>query len=267
VPVLLGERSLRYDGDRVERPDMSCRPLLRFGAALAVGAVSTGLFAGCSQTHAQDGKGKIETPGGRTTPERQTEGNIHIQVQPDGKLRAGTTENLVDEIRKSGMTGAAGGDLRSVAELLAGVTVLRVSRDPRSDLTWIYAPSTWWVLPRDSSRELRLQFMTERNRLEAPEVRALIHRWIQYLKKPADADGSGFVSTVEGRILRRRIELGFVLSQVRTAPSIRELATLLGASPKQLAGDLTAYQKMRDAAIRDGMGGFPALPAGLLEIV
>ncbi len=109
--------------------------------------------------------------------------------------------------------------------------------------------------------------MTERDRLRLPAVRAVVYWWVEYLNKVADTDGSGFVSTAEGRVLRRRIELGFLLSNFWKAPTIRELARMLKEEPAQVASDLKAYLKLREMAIRDGMEGFPALPEGLLDVV
>jgi hypothetical protein len=184
-----------------------------------------------------------------------------LQSYPDEMRKAGQTESYLDEIRKAGMTHAAAGDLRSVAELLVGVSILEISRDASGALVWIYGPSNWWVLPGDTTPRT----MTERERLDAPLVRAKIETWIGRLRKLGDRDGSGFVSTTEGRVLRRRIELGFLLAQFQRAPTIPELACILKEKPTQVAGDLTAYVKMREAAIRAGMEGFPALPEGLLD--
>jgi hypothetical protein len=190
----------------------------------------------------------------------------HLDTHLDHLRKSGKTESYRDGIR--GMTPPAARDIRGVAELLVGVSILTINRDPSGALVWTYAPSSWWVLPGDyTSGGLRLdqlRVMTERDRFDTPLVRARITTWVRYLKKLGDADGSGFVNTAEGRTLRRRIELGFLLCQFRTAPTIRELARMLREEPTQVAGDLTAYVKMREAAIRDGMGGFPALPEGLL---
>jgi hypothetical protein len=186
----------------------------------------------------------------------------------DAVRKSGKTGIHLDVIRRAGMTHAAVGDLTSAAELLAGVSILRVSRDARGDLVWMYAPNNWWVMPGGGTHAtsppgriaLSVRSMTERDRFDDPPVQAKIKTLIEYLKKLADADGSGFVSTAEGHVLCRRIELGFLVPQFQRAPTIRELARMLKEEPEQVEGDLTAYLKMREAAIRDGMDGFPALP-------
>jgi hypothetical protein len=144
------------------------------------------------------------------------------------------------------MTRDAAADLESAAELLVGASVLKVRRDASGALIWTHAPSNRWF-----NRSL---------------VRTKINTRIEYLKKFADADGSGFVSTPEGRDLRRRIELAFLVSQFRRPISVRELARLLNEDLTRVIGDLRAYARMRDEAIRDGQSGFPALPLGWLAV-
>jgi hypothetical protein len=161
------------------------------------------------------------------------------------------------------MTEVAIVNLSSVAELLTGVTILRVARDADGKLSWIRAPSGWWIPPWSDNRSM--YSMSEEDRLSTPPVAARMKAWVAFLKPRADSDGSGFVSTREAMLLRSRVELGFVASAFRDAPTIRELAGFLGQPPEQVTKDLIAYTALRDAAMREGMLGFPALPAGLLD--
>ena len=158
-------------------------------------------------------------------------------------------EAYIAGIRSSGMSEYAAGDLRSVAYPLAGASRLRVQRTGTRVTSWGYEPTMCFLPGAD-----------EKSRALRQKIQAKAETWMTYLKKHADADGSGFVTTEEGRALRRKIERGLMAVDLGATFAAEDLARAMNDDPKQVVGDLAAYGRIREAAVRDEMDGMPPLP-------
>ena len=64
-------------------------------------------------------------------------------------------------------------------------------------------------------------------------------------------------------MLRREIERGLMAVALGASGKPDELVQVMNDDPKQVVDDLSAYSKIREAAVRDGVDGMPPLPSGL----
>lgn len=170
--------------------------------------------------------------------------------------RAGRPEAELARVRTVGMTQAAAIDLGACAALANGDVVLRVGRQADGSVVWTYLAVRG--TPSSASGPLGLRLALEE---------AVNSIWAGYLRKSADADRSGFVSTTEAAQVRRAVELAFAVGQIPEARSMGALAKLVGEPAARLASDLRAYERIRAQAARDGMVGLPELPLGLIDAV
>jgi hypothetical protein len=157
-------------------------------------------------------------------------------------------DEYVSSIRQSGMSESAAGSVRMVASILSGSSTFRA----------IPTPDGWGLSygpPENPNLRWEEKFKTLRTREANREA------WTEFLKDYADTDGSGFVSTEEGRVLRRLVETALVAAQLRPA-STEELYNVVPEASK-VEADLAAYAAMRTEAAKQGLEGIPALPEGL----
>jgi hypothetical protein len=140
----------------------------------------------------------------------------------------------VEEVRKAGMTESARGDLRMVAGIMLGGTVVEFPRDPASGGFGRAYRSTSCPAP-GLSAQARAKLAEEAAAREAPIV--------ERLREVADTDRSGFVSTSEGWELRRTFEFGIQLAAMapREGGDRAKLAKLMNVTPAEFEQRLTAY--------------------------
>jgi hypothetical protein len=164
-------------------------------------------------------------------------------------------EEYVGEIRKAGMSEGASGNLRSMASLLSGSSTLTATRTPEGDVLRSYRSNTCFMRTTDER-------VLEKQRALRESIQAKRDVWVEFLRTRADTDGSGFVSTEEGRSLERVVELGLIASQLMIS-NVGELAEALQAEEAEVAADIPAYSRLLAAAKEQGLEGMPELPAGL----
>ena len=109
----------------------------------------------------------------------------------------------IQHIRARGMTDSAEGDLTMVAMILIGSTNVTFNREPDGG----YSESFRSWCPRPGAAPGEVNAARAKLAAEA-EV------WIGKLKKLADTDHSGFVSSEEARRLREVVLLGLEVSQM-----------------------------------------------------
>ena len=155
-------------------------------------------------------------------------------------------DDYVASIRESGMSERAAGDVRTVAGILAGSSVFEATRLPDGSVGHSYSGPPSGVSLRDRST-----------------AAANTESWTAFLKQQADTDHSGFVTTKEGYDLRRLVEMGLVVDQLKLQ-SVEELERAQPADASE--ADLAAYAVLRAEATKQGLDGLPALPRGLAPI-
>jgi hypothetical protein len=146
------------------------------------------------------------------------------------------------------MTEDAAGSIRMAASILSGATLFEVKPAPDGSLGRSYS-----VCFRPGADKEKLRSARER-------IEARLQEWIPFLKKHADTDGSGFVSTEEGWALRRRVELGLLAGQVPSAKNLDDLLKAVHEERAQVLEDLAAYKRLQAAATNQGFDSMPALP-------
>ncbi len=170
-------------------------------------------------------------------------------VAPSLAIAGSDFDAYVDGIRKAGMSESAAGDITMVSDILAGGTVFTAQREGDS-ISRHYMNS---LCPRPGSNPEKLRELQK-------QVEAKAARWSSFLKKNADLDGSGFVSSAEAATLRRRVELGFIVAQVADIRDVDALAKLTQSARSEVVADLAAYAKLYSLAVKEGLSGLPALP-------
>lgn len=161
-------------------------------------------------------------------------------------------DRYLEKIRESGITEQGWRSLWAGARILSGADTLVVQQQPDGALRRLYSSA---FRPRPGADREKLQALEEQT---APKT----ERWLGFLKKRADADGSGFVSSGEGQLMRDRVELGVIVVQVPEL-SLDELAKGMNANRERLAEDLAAYAKLQPDSIEQGLEGMPALPVAM----
>jgi hypothetical protein len=158
----------------------------------------------------------------------------------------------LEQIQRSGMSEVAAAELLSAAAPLAGVSRVRLARN-RQGIFWDYEAVACIPAGTTESGRAKAKALVE-------ERRAKLDSWITFLKVHADTDMSGFVSTDEATILRRRVELGFAVSATGSHANLEELSHFLGETPAEVQKDVDAYRSIRSAAVSDGRTSMPDLP-------
>jgi hypothetical protein len=150
------------------------------------------------------------------------------------------------------MTEDAAGSLRSAASMLAGATVFKASRGPDGSVGRSYTSASCFVPTSDPA-------LREKQAALRREIEGKVARWTEFLKKQADTDSSGFVSTQEGSAMRRRVEMAYIAAQV-SIPTADELAKAISEERAALLGDIEAYAKLKSEAVKQGLEGMPEVP-------
>jgi hypothetical protein len=144
------------------------------------------------------------------------------------------------------------------ADLLAGGSTFKATRTPDGSIGRSYSGKMCFVPTKDET-------LLEKQRALREKLLAKVDAWAKFLQKQADTDGSGFVSTEEGRSLRRRVEMGLIAAQLSI--TVDELAKALFEDRAGVVADIAAYSRLLAEARREGLEGMPELPAGLAGTV
>lgn len=164
----------------------------------------------------------------------------------------------IEELKKNGATERAYGDLLMVAGILVGDTILSFPKDPSTGEYGMSYRNRVSYCPRPGLPRSELASMST-------EAEQRIRPVLDRLRKIADADHSGFVSTAEGSYLRRAFEFGARLADVAEhegyeQPRLREI---LHVSPEDFASLLSSYRELV-VRLADLHGlSIPVVPASL----
>jgi hypothetical protein len=116
-------------------------------------------------------------------------------------------DEYIAKIKKAGMTEDAGGSIRTVAAILSGASSFTVERAAEG-YRRMYSSALCFRPGTEKSEEaMRLR----------KEIEDRMEKLFPVLRKLADADGSGFVSSEEGHKLRETIEFGLQVHQMDEA--------------------------------------------------
>jgi hypothetical protein len=138
------------------------------------------------------------------------------------------------EVRKLGMTESASGDLSMVANIRTGGSLLIF---PKDEITGAYGRSyqgTACPIP-GADPEVTRQWQAE--------VQKRVERDMEILRKHADRDGSGFISTVEGREFRDLVEFGYLAAHIAEsdAASATDVARAARLTAEQVEERVAQY--------------------------
>lgn len=164
-------------------------------------------------------------------------------------------DKYVEEIRKTGMSESAFGDVRMAAGLLSGGSSFKAMRAPDGSIGRSYSSNMCFVPTKDEK-------LLDKQRALRQTLQAKQDAWVKLLQKHADSDGSGFVSTEEGHALRRRVEMGLIAAQLGIT-DVDELARAVFEDRAGAMADIAAYSRLLAEAAKHGLEGLPGLPAGL----
>jgi len=176
---------------------------------------------------------------------------VALLLVPHVGLAQADFEAYVEQIRESGMTEQAASAIRTAASIVSGASVLTAK--PSSDGKSIGRSYTSALCFRPGVDDEKAKALREK-------IEAERQVWIDFFKKAADTDGSGFVSSKEGWELRERVELGILAPQIEQAENVDELVELLHQKRDQLVEGLTAYAQLRQGAAKEGLEGLPEIP-------
>lgn len=176
---------------------------------------------------------------------------VALLLVPHVVLAQADFEAYVEQIRESGMTEQAASSIRTAASIVSGASVLTAKPSPDGKSIGRSYTSALCFRPGIDDEKAKAL----REKIEAEK-----QVWIDFFKKAADTDGSGFVSSIEGWALRERVELGILAPQIEQAESVDELVELLHQKRDQLVEGLTAYAHLRQGAAKEGLEGLPEIP-------
>jgi hypothetical protein len=164
-------------------------------------------------------------------------------------------EEYIETIRAWGMTETGRMQIRSVANLCAGATVLEYRKDDASRRYWPSYTSATCPKPDADPPEVerwKSMRMSEADRL------------VGGLREFADADGSGFVTTEEANDFRYLIEFGYLVAQVARdeGPGIDRVAQASGMEPADAQARLDAYQALANRITAAGVAELPQVVLG-----
>ena len=141
------------------------------------------------------------------------------------------------EVRKLGMTESASGDLSMVANIRTGGLLLTFPKDEITGAHGASYQSTACPVPGADARITR-QWQAEL------QMRAELD--MEILRKHADRDGSGFISTAEGSEFRKLVEFGYLAAQIveSDAASTTEVARAARLSVEQVEARVAQYNAL-----------------------
>jgi len=158
----------------------------------------------------------------------------------------------IESVRAAGMSETAQSQLRSVASIACGASILKYIEDKESGRYWPSYTSATCPNPNADAPELTKWKQVKKD--ETAET-------AQKLKPFADRDGSGFVTTEEGTDFRYLIEFGYLADQVagEQAASLEAIArasgTDIAAAEKRVRDYAAISKRITDA----GIGGLPQI--------
>ncbi|MBU1701801.1 MAG: hypothetical protein KJ970_15130 [Candidatus Eisenbacteria bacterium] len=178
-----------------------------------------------------------------------------------GDDRASDFEAYIATIRESGMTETAQSQVRMVASIRTGLSVLSFPKNEEEESYFMQYLSGSCPNPEATPDEIQLWRASLYAKLE-PEY--------QELRRLADADQSGFVSTEEATRLRNMYEFGVMVTFVfdNTRQDIPATARGLGLTVEQLRSRLVEYEEYchsLGAAYEDVMPDADAVMAGIRD--
>lgn len=163
----------------------------------------------------------------------------------------------IESIRASGMSENAQMQIRSLAGIACGASILKYIEDDESGRYWPSYTSATCPNPNADAPEL-----TKWKKVKTDESALLVPK----LQPFADADGSGFVTTEEGTRFRYLLEFGYMAAQAieEHGPTIESVARANGTdiepTKERVREYVTLATRIRDA----GIEGLPELAvAGL----
>jgi len=161
-------------------------------------------------------------------------------------------EAYIEGIRASGISEMGLVQLRSIAAICAGSTILEYRVDEASGQYWPSYRSTTCPRPETDTAGI-----TEWKELRMTESQKLAGE----LKQFADADGSGFVTTAEASEFRRLVEFGYLVDQVirDEGASLDLVARASGKSDEDAARDIDEYRKLARRINESGLTTLPEL--------
>lgn len=168
-------------------------------------------------------------------------------------------EVYVAEIRESGMSERAQGDLGQIAGIIVGHASLSFFKDEQSGGYWPSYQSHACPLPGLSPEELN-QFRDNLADERAPAM--------EVLKSLADLDSSGFVSTAEGGEVRKLFEFGRKLAAIIAAEESdpEAIAACVYLPPEELHARVESYSELAMRAAEASLGGFRSLTLESLKL-
>lgn len=158
----------------------------------------------------------------------------------------------IESIRASGMSEWGQMEIRSVASIVAGATILTFQADPESGRYWPSYMSATCPNPNADPPEL-----THWKTLKTDESAVVLEQ----LKPFADADGSGFVTTQEGNAFRYLIEFGYLAAQVirDEAATVEAVSRASGKDAAATEASLREYVALSKRITQAGVEGLPEI--------
>jgi hypothetical protein len=153
-------------------------------------------------------------------------------------------KSYLEERRAAGMTDGAEMYLKSIAAVRSGARTLTYQKEP--DGTYSYRSA--WARPSTDPKQLAAL---------KGELEKKVATELPPLKKLADADGSGFVSTPEGKGTYDLIAFAWEVTYIagREGRDRRQLAHIMGLTPATFDQTLRDYRNL----LRRGAGIDPKL--------
>ncbi len=167
-------------------------------------------------------------------------------------------EAYIDEIRASGVSEMGRSHIYSVASICAGSTVLEYRADATSGRYSPYYTSTTCPNPDADTAELERSKRVRRG--EADKL-------VTSLKRFADADGSGFVTTEEAFDFRRSVEFGYLAAEVirNEGPKLELIARACGDDVEETARRVGEYRVLARRITEAGVAELPDVAVGTAE--
>jgi hypothetical protein len=169
------------------------------------------------------------------------------------RVRAGDGADLaayLEQIRASGISEVGKADLATIASICAGGTLLEYRMDEASGRYWPGYMST--TCPKPNADPPEIERWKQLTRSESDVL-------VGKLKRFADADESGFVTTREASDFRFLVEYGYLVAQViRDQGAKMEL--VVRASGKDLETATRDIARYRALASQLGQAGITCLP-------
>lgn len=171
--------------------------------------------------------------------------------------QGGEPEDLAEyvaAIRACGISESAQGDIRMIASIRAGTTILKFVKDEASGIYFQQYTSSECPKKNATPEEIA-EFRRAREEQVNPEL--------ELLKPIADVDNSGFVSTEEGIQFRRMYEFGMKANEVLSieAGELAASARALGFTVEELEEKVSEYAAFCATLGADAERVIPPVPS------